>query len=584
MDDVRRSLLNALGACPRPQTVLTQAALLRSSARRHKRSITVLARSALLIALAGLVIPSSQAQAATENRTDADVEADAEARGLRVRNILIAPQPIFDESLPGERTSLFRLANRLHIDTHADVIRAQLLFKTGDRFSARLLRETERNLRRLRFLREPQIRIVAIDGAQVDLEVRTIDVWTLTPTLEFGRQGGSNRTSFGIQDFNFLGTGKTVELSHKSDRDRSGNFIAYSDPNLNGSRWKLDFEFGDNSDGHEVAFAIQRPFFSLDTANSYGLSLQDSDLLARRYALGEAVDIYRHQQTVVDANLGFSQGLIGDWTTRHSFGLRLDDARFDAYAPGPSAGLPPQDRKLSYPYYRFETIEDDFATTVNRDVIGRTEDEVYGRRYFFELGLASTGFGSDRNAAIVQAEVSDGFRLPADQALFLRAKWSARVEDQNVVDELIGVGARYFYRRNELSTFYVGFSADVGSRLDADHDLTLGGDNGLRAYPIAFQSGSKRALLTVEQRFFTDWQVLHLFTVGAAAFADVGRVWGRNSIDSPQLGTLKDIGIGLRFGNLRSARASVLHVDLAWPIDDPFDSGPQLMIETRRSF
>ena len=530
------------------------------------------------------MIPSSQAQAATEIRTDAAAEADAEARGLRVRNILIEPLPIFDESLPGERTSAFRLANRLHIDTHADVIRAQLLFKNGDRFSARVLRETERNLRKLRFLREPQIRIVAIDGTQVDLEVRTIDVWTLTPTLEFGRQGGNNRTSFGIQDFNFLGTGKTVEISHKSDRDRSGNFIAYNDPNLNGSRWKLDFEFGDNSDGHEVTFEIQRPFFSLDTDHSYGLSLQDSDLLERRYALGEEVDIYRHQQTVVDANMGFSQGLVGDWSTRHSFGLRLDDARFEAYAPGPSAGLPPQDRKLTYPYYRFEAIEDDFATIVNRDVIGRTEDEIYGRRYFLELGLASTRFGSDRDAAILRAEVSDGYRLSAEQALFLRAQWSARVEDQNVVDELFGVGARYFYRRSELSTFYVGFSADLGSRLDADHDLLLGGDNGLRAYPIAFQSGSKRALLTVEQRFFTDWQVLHLFTVGAAAFADVGRVWGRNSIDAPQLGTLKDVGVGLRFGNLRSARGSVLHVDLAWPIDDPFDSGPQLMIETRSSF
>ena len=104
------------------------------------------------------------------------------------------------------------------------------------------------------------------------------------------------------------------------------------------------------------------------------------------------------------------------------------------------------------------------------------------------------------------------------------------------------------------------------------------------ASPIAFQTGEKRALLTLEQRYFTDWEVYRTLAVGAAVFVDVGRVWGPGSIDAPQLGTVKDFGVGLRLGNLRSARANVLHVDLAWPVDDPFNSGPQLMVETRSTF
>ena len=78
--------------------------------------------------------------------------------------------------------------------------------------------------------------------------------------------------------------------------------------------------------------------------------------------------------------------------------------------------------------------------------------------------------------------------------------------------------------------------------------------------------------------------MLHLFNVGAAVFADVGRVWGSNSINAPTLSTVKDFGVGLCFGNLRSARASILHVDLAWPFDDPYHSRPQLMIESRSTF
>ncbi|MCE7903979.1 MAG: hypothetical protein DYH20_15460, partial [Gammaproteobacteria bacterium PRO9] len=169
--------------------------------------------------------------------------------------IRINPQPIYDESVPGERTYLMRLANRVHVGTQDEVIRAQLLFKTGDRYSARVLRETERNLRKLRFLREPVITVVEVAGGQVDLEVRTIDVWTLSPTFEFSRNGGDNRTSLGIQDFNFLGYGKTLELSHKSDRDRNSNVLAYNDPNLAFSRWKLDLEFSNNSDGHDHRLA-----------------------------------------------------------------------------------------------------------------------------------------------------------------------------------------------------------------------------------------------------------------------------------------------------------------------------------------
>ena len=41
--------------------------------------------------------------------------------------------------------------------------------------------------------------------------------------------------------------------------------------------------------------------------------------------------------------------------------------------------------------------------------------------------------------------------------------------------------------------------------LDPDMQLLIGGDNGLRGYPLRYEAGTSRALLTVEQRFYTDW-------------------------------------------------------------------------------
>lgn len=126
---------------------------------------------------------------------------------------------------------------------------------------------------------------------------------------------------------------------------------------------------------------------------------------------------------------------------------------------------------------------------------------------------------------------------------------------------------------------------DIGHALDGDNDLSLGGDNGLRGYPLRYQSGSARGLLTVEERFFTKWYPFHLFNVGAAVFADVGRTFGTNAIDSPQLGMLSDVGFGLRLSNSRSALANVLHIDVAFPLGgDSSLKNVQFLIETKRSF
>ena len=113
----------------------------------------------------------------------------------------------------------------------------------------------------------------------------------------------------------------------------------------------------------------------------------------------------------------------------------------------------------------------------------------------------------------------------------------------------------------------------------------LGGDNGLRGYPLRYQTGNSRALLTLEERFYTNWYPFRLFHVGGAVFADVGRSFGQSAIDVPNLGTLRDVGFGLRFSNSRSALANVLHIDFAFPLDgDSSIKNIQFLVGTQRSF
>jgi len=79
--------------------------------------------------------------------TDLPSAAELEAAGATIGRVIIDKQNVFDTSKPGENKSIFRLANRWHIVTRDSVIEQQLLFRSGDPFSQRILEESERLLR-----------------------------------------------------------------------------------------------------------------------------------------------------------------------------------------------------------------------------------------------------------------------------------------------------------------------------------------------------------------------------------------------------------------------------------------------------
>jgi hemolysin activation/secretion protein len=129
------------------------------------------------------------------------------------------------------------------------------------------------------------------------------------------------------------------------------------------------------------------------------------------------------------------------------------------------------------------------------------------------------------------------------------------------------------------------FDAVVSNDLDLDQQILLGGDSGLRGFPLRYQAGTSRALLRLEDRFFTDWYPFHLLRVGYAAFIDAGRTWGDDTRATPSLGMLYNVGFGLRLSSPRASSGSVVHIDLAMPLNGPADiSGMQLSVKTKATF
>ena len=518
-------------------------------------------------------------------RTAIPSPEELEAAGAVIGKVKIVVGDVFDTSAEGEGGWLYRTANHLHIQTRPSVIRDQLLFEEGDPYRHRVVQESERNLRARGYLYDASILPIAYDGHAVDLEVRTRDVWTLNPGVSFNRKGGENAFGVQLQEDNLFGNGQRIGLQWDDNVDRQSVALSFYDPHFRHSFNQLGLAYADADDGSTKMLQLNRPFYALDVRHAGGIYLIDDERNDARYALGENVGEFGHVTEYYEVHGGWSPGLQGRWVRRWTAGATYDRDRFEPDPDEPLGGPLPADRELVYPWLGFELVEDSFQERVNQDQILRTEDVLVGLRASARLGYAAEALGSDRNALVASAAVQDGADLDERQSVFGSMSASGRLESGELVNGVVAAEGRYYRATSSRSKFYAAVSGAVTEQLDTEQQLLLGGDNGLRGYPLRYQAGTARALFTVEQRYYTKWYPFRLFHVGAAAFFDMGRTWGRDVTGLESSGLLKDVGVGLRLGSSRSSFGNVLHIDLAFPLDggDDIDS-VQLLVQTKGSF
>jgi len=525
------------------------------------------------------------ASAAAEDLPAPRSFAELESAGARVGQIHILPQEIFDTSDPKEGRLPYRWANALHVRTRPFVIERALLFKSGDPVSVRLIEETERTLRSNRYLYDVQIRPGAYHDGSVDIEVITRDTWSLDPSANAGRTGGANSSGIHLAEHNLLGTGISLGVGRSKTVDRTSQEFKFSNDRVFGTRISTAFTHETNSDGSRDSASIVRPFYALDARWAAGVTALRDDRIDPIYNAGNVVSEFRHRLERSEAFAGWSAGLSDGWVQRYSVGL---SAQKDVYAPEPGRTGPPRlpaDEKLVAPFVRYELLEDHYETLLNHDLIGRPEFFALGFAAKVQLGWAGRSLGSTQDMALYAASVGQGFQPTPDHTLTLTGELTGRYHDGAVDRQQAGFDARWYARQSTRWLFYAAASADVLTRPGPVDFLLLGGDNGLRGYPLRYQSGTRRALFTVEERWYTDAYPLRLFRVGGAAFIDVGRAWGGDNTNALNPGWLSNVGVGLRVVNARSAFSSVLHVDVAFPIQPTADlKKVQLLVKTRASF
>ena len=509
---------------------------------------------------------------------------ELEAQGARVGEVRIDARNIFDLTDPREDNSFYRFINAVHLTTRPSVIARQLLFKQGDPVSARLIDESERLLRANKYVYDVDIRPAAYHDGIVDIDVITRDTWTLDLVVSYSHSGEANKSRFGLTDYNLLGTGTTLGIFQSSTPDRHGTTFEFSYPQAFDHWTQVAYAEGRFNDGSSRAATINRPFYALDTRWAAGANWARFDRIDSIYNSGDVVSEFRHNQEGAQASGGWSPGLAGGWAQRFSGGVTMTD---DKYTPVPGSAAPdpfPVDHELRGPFLLYELVQDRYVKMRNHDQIGRTEVVQLGGDFTAQLTRSSRAWGSSVDAWLYALNASDAFTLPWDHDLFVTGVAERYLASTGEPLSHQGFTLRYYWPQGPHSALYAALSADRLGAAAAPDQLQLGGDAGLRGYPMRYQEGEKRALFTIEQRYYTDWYPWRLFRVGAAAFYDRGRAWGGVNQNTLNGGWLSDVGIGARFSFDRTF-ARVLHIDIAVPLDrDGNIKRVQYIVRTEASF
>lgn len=508
-----------------------------------------------------------------------------QSSNAKIANITLQQLNVFNTELEAENNALFRFANRAHIQTEPEVIKSILLFESGDNFDPKKLAESERLLRKQNYLYDAQVIATENCEGNVNVTVVTRDLWTLLPEISFSRSGGENKSSIGFRESNLFGWGKRLSLSRTTDSDRNGYLFVYDDPNILSTRYRGRLEYADNNDGKRHLLELTYPFFAIDTPFSYGILSYSEQREEALYQRGEKFSEFDQTTDYNSFFVGHSKALSHNWTQRLSLGY-VDEQHTFAAIDSTFAPLA-VDRSLSYPYVSGHWFEDNFIKVRNFDSIYRTEDLNLGWNIKALLGYSDESVSNDDSRAVYSFNFKKA-HFSGDNTLW---RFSADIDgywnkEQDKFENLISTSQIQYYLNTSIDqSWYVKAQVQYAKNLTNDKQLTLGGETGLRGYPMDYQHGDRSFLVSLEKRYYWEYDLLQLFKVGGAAFLDVGRAWSNTPNNVEDSRVLKNVGIGLRLAPSRANAGTMIHIDIAAPLDsaDGVDS-VQWLVNVKNSF
>lgn len=547
----------------------------------------------------------------------ADPAAKADDRRIRIGQIHIRTEPIFVED--ADAIWLHHFANWAHVTTRPDTVKRELPFASGEEISVSDLAEAERLLRDKSYLHDAKVRLSPTCNADqsYDVVVETSDNWSLLPSFGLGRSGGQNKYAFGFKEDNFLGFGVRTSVKYQSDAQRSGyefklemplSLVTGSAGNDLFAHSYLTAEWTNNDDGHVQQLLLEKPFYQDDSRWMYRTEWLSDLQQTQIFHNGALENIFETDHRRIDLSAGQLWSYQDHASTRLLAGVLSEDWRFAPALLQPTLALP-QDRSWAYPWVGVEYKQHDYRVLSDILFIDRAEDVNLGWHHSLKVGVQSSK---------LQADTSLGYRVIGHSSKGFGDRQHLVLLDGgfDFIDGLQGGDLREwrfqvedFYQLNRDFTWYNKAELTRRNRNFADLPLELGGDSGLRGYPLQYQHGISKTVLTSELRWYPRINLYKMLDLGFVAFADLGRVNGGSVADPAQLNPaaiaarfalplgmdlmapmalpptdqiyrsnsdllrqnltdrwLGSIGVGMRIYSSKSSNNHVVHIDLSTPM------------------
>lgn len=187
--------------------------------------------------------------------------------GKIIRNINITTLDPFGYSVNDTnqkpKKSALKLGNSLHMKTRHFAINNLLMFKKNQPLDSLLIRESERLIRRQRYIRSVAITVrqVSKKSDSVDVYIRALDAWSLVPELNLT----PTKSAFTLKERNFLGTGHEFSNTYTKDLTSSndGFGTSYTIPNIKNTFIRTTVRYDiDLKKNYIKSINVERPFYS----------------------------------------------------------------------------------------------------------------------------------------------------------------------------------------------------------------------------------------------------------------------------------------------------------------------------------
>jgi hypothetical protein len=479
--------------------------------------------------------------------------------------IKIQTNAIFDESDP-ETIFLHRFANWIHINTQAKVISERLPFKAGDSVSQDELAEAERILRGQPFIRDASVKLSGqcdSDKAR-EISIQTWDTWSLLPTISFGRKGGKNKLSVGAKEDNLLGLGIRTKFKYNSDDQRTGYELGLQAPLSIIKHSTIYADLEDNDDGQLINFVFDNPFYQTYSEHMSYLSYLSDEHEQQIYQNGDDLNRFIATSHRYDVAGGWLWSADETLTKRLKLGFTQDKASFtlpELATPDDVLNLP-EDRDYSYPWVGIEFFQSDYKILSNIYLISQAEDINLGWHHDIKLGYEVVGRGGYH----LGISSSKGYEINSGLLLLSLDGQANFLTGQNK-QFLLNTNAEYFKRYTPLFGFYARAGLTISQHQFIDTPVIVGGESGVRGYPLQYQHGAHTASASVEARFYPHYTLYKILDFGFAAFADAGRAWsGDSAVNNETNSVIASVGLGLRIYSNRSSHHGVVHLDMVKPM------------------